>query len=236
MVTLTRQQVREVDRLAIQELGIPGVVLMENAGRNAAGIVLQRLEERSAQTGQLGTVSVVCGGGNNGGDGYVIARHLHNRGVEVKIYAITDPATLSGDAAVHHRICEKMRMLIEPITTQTQLLDTATSWGRAPVLVDALLGTGFQGAVRDHPAAVITAVNGVKTKYGTWILAIDVPSGLDCDTGLPSNATVRADATVTFVASKSGFTNPAARPYTGRVHIADVGAPPGLIDRVLENL
>ena len=119
MAQLTRRQVREVDRLAIEELRIPGVVLMENAGRNAASVVLEILRTDCGVDPAAGHVTVLCGGGNNGGDGYVIARHLHNAGVTVVIYSTADPAKLTGDAAVNHSICAKMGLLICPISTSS---------------------------------------------------------------------------------------------------------------------
>ena len=229
MVHLTRQQVREVDRLAIEQLGIPGIVLMENAGRNAAAVVLDTLQSRGGDSA-LWRVGILCGGGNNGGDGYAIARHLHNHGVQVAVYAAVDPTTLTGDAGVNHRVCAKMGLTIRLITTQRQLSAAAGSLESAHVVVDALLGTGFSGEVRPHMAGVIAGCNELA---GPTIVSIDTPSGLDCDTGQPSNATVRADITLTLVAAKQGFVEPAARAYLGRVIVADIGTPPSLIDRVI---
>ncbi len=226
---LSRDQVRRVDRLAIEELGIPGIVLMENAGRNAAGVIFDLLCDELALDPAKARVAVLCGGGNNGGDGYVIARHLHNRGVSVRVYTTVDPATLKGDAAVNHTICAKMGLPIERITTAQQVATHAQGWSGAHVVVDALLGTGFRGEVRAHLADVIKRCNALA---GPKVVAIDLPSGLDCDTGGPSNATVQADVTVTFVAPKIGFDAPSATRYVGRVVVADIGTPPGLIDRV----
>jgi NAD(P)H-hydrate epimerase len=230
MQVLTREQVRQVDRLAIVELGIPGVVLMENAGRRAAEVVLGVLRDGCGPEPQAGRVVILCGGGNNGGDGYVIARHLQNQAVAVTVFAITDPARLTGDAAVNYNICEKMGLTVCRIESDEQLHSAAKAWAGAAVIVDALLGTGFTGTVRPRVAAVIERCNAV---VGAKIVAVDVPSGLDCDTGQPSNATVRADVTVTFVAPKPGFGVALAGPYVGEVIVAGIGVPPGLIDRVL---
>lgn len=230
MQALTREQVRQVDRLAIQELGIPGVVLMENAGCRAAEVVLDVLRDRCGLEPEAGRVVVLCGGGNNGGDGYVIARHLHNQGVAVTVFGVTDPARLTGDAAVNHSICEKMGLAVCRIDSDEQLHGAAQAWSDAHIVVDALLGIGFTGTVRPQMAAVIERCNAVE---GPKIVAVDVPSGLDCDTGQPSNAMIRADVTVTFVAPKPGFGMASARPYVGEVIVADIGVPPALIDRVL---
>ena len=230
MQVLTREQVREVDRLAITELGIPGVVLMENAGRRVAEVVLGVLRDGCGFAPQAGRVAVLCGGGNNGGDGYVIARHLHNQGVAVTVFTITDPAGLTGDAAVNYNICEKMGLAVYRIDSDQQLDLAKKTWSGVAVIVDALLGTGFTGTVRSRMAAAIERCNAVE---GAKVVSVDVPSGLDCDTGQPSSATVRADVTVTFVAPKPGFEEASAGPYVGEVIVAGIGVPPGLIDRVL---
>lgn len=231
MQTLTRDQVRQVDRLAIEELGIPGVVLMENAGREVAMAVLDTLEADLQVFAGDARVAVLCGGGNNGGDGYVVARHLANQGVNVTAWAAVDPATLTGDAAIQAAIADKMG-LIEPMHTTEQLLGAQERLLEAHVLVDALLGTGFHGEVRPHIAQVIEIANQCKER-GAMIVAVDVPSGLDCDTGEPAHAVVLADVTVTFVAPKRGFAHPQAELYVGRLIVGDIGAPPGLIRKVI---
>lgn len=231
---LTRDQVREIDRLAIEELGIPGVVLMENAGRNAADIVLDMLEEMDDQNlleNEVPRVAVMCGGGNNGGDGYVLARHLYNTGVEVAIFSAKDPAELVGDAKINADIAGRMDLPATLITNEEQLNAMLSELRSADMVVDALLGTGFEGDVREHLANVIRTCNELH-RDGAAVLAIDVPSGLDCDTGEPSNATIAADTTVTFVAMKKGFTKRASR-FTGQVVVVDIGAPLDLIEQVM---
>lgn len=216
--------------MATSELGIPGVVLMENAGRNAASVVLEVLRDDCHVQLKTASVAVLAGGGNNGGDGYVVARHLYNHGVAVTVYVAADPAMLIGDAAVNHAICVKMRVPMRSVISGRELASESSDWTGVHVVVDALLGTGFSGTVRPHLAAVIQRCNALE---GPLLVSVDVPSGLDCDTGCPSNATVRADVTVTFVAQKRGMAKPQAQPYTGRVIVADIGTPPQLIDRVL---
>jgi len=230
MLTLTREQVRQIDRLAIEELGIPGVVLMENAGRNAAEVVLDMIESELQMVAQDAKVAILCGGGNNGGDGYVIARHLSNAGVRVVACAIKPIDDLTGDAAVHARVAERMG-LVKPCAGPELLHGELDALG-PNIVVDALLGTGFEGQVRDDLAAVIDICNALR-EAGASVVAVDVPSGLDCDTGEPANATVAADVTVTFVAVKSGFAQPAAEAWVGRVVPVDIGTPPSLIGRVL---
>ncbi|MEZ6193507.1 MAG: NAD(P)H-hydrate epimerase [Phycisphaerales bacterium] len=223
MKPLTREQVRAVDRLAIKELGIPGVVLMENAGRNAVEIILRFMKERG---GGPGSALILCGGGNNGGDGFVSARHLHNQGVRVRIIAHKPVDQLTGDAAINARICEKMSLDIQPAS----VLNAHTS---APsLIIDALLGTGFTGGLRPDMLELIQHINAQRDQPDPPIIvAIDLPSGLDCDTGRPAQAAVIADLTVTFVAPKLGFSQPAAWPYLGKFEVADIGVPPELIRR-----
>jgi NAD(P)H-hydrate epimerase len=228
--TLTRQQVREVDRRAIEDFAIPGVVLMENAGRGAADIVRQAFESESRQKSDGSFVAIVCGRGNNGGDGFVIARHLSNGGTAVELFLACDPARLAGDAATNFTIAQRMGLRCHPFDTVDRIAAAAHRLGEAVVVVDAVLGTGFAGDVRSPFDGVIDAINQVED---ATVIAIDVPSGLDCDTGKPSNATVRADATVTFVAAKAGFADSVA--YTGRVHVVDIGAPAEIIQAVLSD-
>jgi NAD(P)H-hydrate epimerase len=218
-----------VDRRAIEELKIPGIVLMENAAINAAAtirdLVVRQLKRPPRQT----KVAIVCGGGNNGGDGYAIARHLHNRGIAVTIAAGKDPAELRGDAAINHAIGAAMGLSIQPATDKGQIEQAAVDWRDADVVVDALLGTGFTGEVRQPQAMLIDQINGADAPT---IVAVDTPSGLDCQSGEAASHAVRADLTITFVAEKTGFDVTGVEAYTGRVVVADIGVPPELIGRV----
>ncbi|MCE9589554.1 MAG: NAD(P)H-hydrate epimerase [Planctomycetes bacterium] len=230
MTRLTRAQVREVDRLAIEELGIPAAVLMENAGGNAARAVLDVLRDRVQIDPARARVDVLCGGGNNGGDGYVIARHLHNAGVSVVAYACREASALSGECAVNHVIADRIG-LVRPLSNGEMLRHWPDPAREPCVVVDALLGTGFTGRVRGHVAGVIDRCNAVHRK-GVIVVAVDLPSGLDCDTGVPGGAAIEADVTVTFVAEKVGFASAVAGRYLGRVMVVGIGAPPTLIERV----
>jgi NAD(P)H-hydrate epimerase len=216
---LSRAEVRDVDRRAIDEFGMPGIVLMENAGRGAAELLVQ--------LGIGGRVIVCAGKGNNGGDGFVIARHLENRGVEVRVLLFADSQTLQGDAATNFHI---LRMAGTPIFEYhaTTKPDTwAAELRSCGWIVDALLGTGMQGTVREPMATVIHHINDA----GVPVLAVDLPSGLDCDTGQPLGTCVRAAHTATFVARKLGFDAPAAAPFIGEVHVVDIGVPQALFSR-----
>jgi NAD(P)H-hydrate epimerase len=211
---LSRQEVRELDRRAIEELGVPGVVLMENAGR-AVAEVLVRL-------GCQGPVAICCGKGNNGGDGFVIARHLDNRSIPVRVLLFARPEDLTGDAAVNYQIIARSNLPIHVYAGEAwdeKALEADLA--KAEWVVDALFGTGLTGPVRKPLDGVIAAINARRSH----VLAVDIPSGLDCDTGQPLGPTVRAELTVTFVAEKKGFANSSAKEWIGQVHVVDIGAP-----------
>ena len=224
--TLTRAQVREVDRIAIEELGIPGLVLMENAGRGAAQLILKESTDGSL-------VSIVCGGGNNGGDGFVIARLLAGAGRRVTIFTACDNARLSGDAATNFHIASRMALDFVPFDTPERIQSATSRLHQSAVIVDALLGTGFTGRVRPPIDSAIHAINAAAQSK---IVAIDLPSGLDCDTGLPANPTVRAHHTITFVALKQGLAQDVSREFAGQVHVVDIGTPPELTHRVRQRI
>jgi NAD(P)H-hydrate epimerase len=209
-LTLSREQARAFDRRAIDEIGIPSLVLMENAGRNTASILFAQ--------GVRGPVVICCGKGNNGGDGLVIARHLRNWGAEVRVLLFARPGELSPDAAVHWRVVQNMRIAAQIWQDLDEARLTA-ELSTADWIVDALFGTGLTGPVRAPFDRIIACINASQAR----VLAVDIPSGLDADTGEPLGATVRAQQTVTFVAPKRGYANPAAASWLGQVHVADIG-------------
>jgi NAD(P)H-hydrate epimerase len=213
---LSCNQSRELDRRAIEEFGIPGVVLMENAGRGMAEL-LTRL-------GIKGRVVICCGRGNNGGDGFVIARWLDAWKVSTHVMLFCRPEELTGDAAINCRIVQKcgISMSIPP-----ESLDDASfrrELANADWIVDALFGSGLKGPVRSPYDRIIETINASKVRT----LAVDIPSGLDGDTGGPLGATIRATHTATIVASKKGFEQAESRAWTGEVHIIDIGLPRAL--------
>lgn len=216
MRPLTRDQVREVDRRAIEDFGLPGIALMENAGRGAAVI----LHERAPQA----RVGIVCGKGNNAGDGFAIARHLANLGHDVHLLLAADPAGLRGDAAINWRVADRMELPAVMLESATQA-DWEGAIAGADWIVDALLGTGAVGPPRGAIATAIAAVNAVAARDGAHVLAVDLPSGLDCDSGVVAEPCIRADLTATFVAPKVGFETRAARGVLGEVQVVDIGAP-----------
>jgi ADP-dependent NAD(P)H-hydrate dehydratase / NAD(P)H-hydrate epimerase len=200
------EQMRATDKWAIEERGIPSLDLMERAGAGLADLVAQRSPE--------GRVVVVCGKGNNGGDGLVAARHLRTGGREVDVLITGDPSELSGDPE------ENLRRL--PGAPPEQFGDAARLQGAAAV-VDALLGTGFSGEPREPVAGAIAAINAA----GADVVAADVPSGVDAASGVVEGEAVRADATATFHAPKPGlWINPGKR-HAGDVRVIDIGTPHG---------
>ncbi|OAI51202.1 hypothetical protein AYO47_07300 [Planctomyces sp. SCGC AG-212-M04] len=213
---LTRDEVRDVDRRAIEEYGLPGIVLMENAGRGCAELI------------DDGPVVICCGKGNNGGDGYVIARHLENRGIAIEIVSVCPVSELKGDARINADVAMKAGFKITVAREPREWEALGERLRRAKWVVDALLGTGFTGSLREPYQAAIRTVNS-SSESGRKVLAVDVPSGLDVDAGLPAAECVKADVTATFVAMKPGFLQHAAQPFLGQVQVIDIGVPRSLL-------
>jgi NAD(P)H-hydrate epimerase len=218
MHALTREEVRALDRCAIERLGIPGVILMENAGRNAADAVAELLGRADGRS-----VAIVAGAGNNGGDGFVIARHLALRGAAVVTYLVVPPVKITGDARVN---LDALRALRHDVRKAADVLDgLAEQLKDFDAVVDAVGGTGIRGALRGRLAAAVEQINAA----GRPVVAVDLPTGLDCDTGEASGPAVRAALTVTMLARKKGFDAPGAAAYTGRVRVVDIGIPPEVV-------
>lgn len=212
---LSRAQVRRVDHLAVESLGIPSLLLMENAGRGVAEALLRR--GVSIQS----PVIVCCGKGNNGGDGLVVARHLEIYEIPVEAIIFDDPASFSPDARTALDILRRTDVPLHQFALPEDLPQLRNQLRRAGWIVDALLGTGFSGVVREPYAAAIEEIN----VAGAPVLAIDVPSGLDCDTGEVAGVCVRATATATLLARKPGFRVAAAQAWLGDVEVVEIGIP-----------
>ena len=232
MRSLTREQVRAVDLRANGDYSLPGIGLMENAGRNAAHL-LMALVSLDRVVPPL-RVAIACGRGNNGGDGFVIARHLENLGAEIKILLACDPSAYRGDAAINHAVAVRAGITIDPLES-APISEWSAALAGSDWIVDALLGTGSSGAPRGAVATAIRAINLARHPHSPGsppgkIFAVDIPSGLDCDTGLAAGECVRADATATFVARKIGFDAPGASAFTGAVHVLDIGVPRRLLE------
>ncbi len=217
---MSRNEVRAVDRWAIEEIGIPGLVLMENAGRSCAELIRAKLSDVKCPT-----VCVFCGTGNNGGDGYVIARHLLNTGFEVSIFICGDRQKIRGDAKANLDILERLGYEVGQLDPSSEDIadKVAAVAKRADMVVDALFGTGLQGSLREGHRVLIDAINALERP----ILAVDIPSGLDCDKGQPLGTAIKAALTMTFVAVKRGFlASEEAKNYIGELHVASIGVEP----------
>lgn len=218
---LTCGQIRDLDVLAIEHLGIPSIILMETAARAISDLAyLSLLNPRTAR------VCILCGPGNNGGDGLAIARHLRNVGVAVSVVLAQPRTRMTGDAEINLRIFERIggRPLCAALDADTSEIRKSVT--TSTLLIDALLGTGSSGPPRGSIAELIRLTS---TNESAARIAVDVPSGLDADSGMVHDPCFRADATVTFVALKPGFSKSAAQAMLGQVTVADIGLPHALI-------
>jgi NAD(P)H-hydrate epimerase len=219
MQFLSGQQSRNVDKLAIAEFGMSGLILMENAGRDVADLL-----ERSGLK-RISRIIICCGKGNNGGDGFVLARHLLIRDYLPTVLLFFDPAELAGDALVNYKILQSLKfpVLLSSDDTMTEVFDqlSGDDW-----IVDALLGTGVSGNPRPPIDGFIRRMNHERQRSNCRMLAIDLPSGWDADAGCANEPTVNAAETATFFAMKKGFDRPSAKEYLGVVHVLDIGIPP----------
>jgi len=218
MKLVTAAEMRQLDRRTIEDIGVPSVVLMENAGRSTFQIILREFPDL------LGPVAVLAGRGNNGGDGLVVARYLANEGFSVTVFLMASRDRVRGDALVNLKILEAMGHQVEEVLEEDQLNAAVHRLSRAELVIDALLGTGLDSPVRGLLAQLIDRVN----KLRAPILAVDIPSGLSADTGEPLGSTVQADVTVTCGLPKLGQIVPPGRDYVGRLWVVDISIPPAL--------
>ena len=235
---LTVAQVRAVDRVCLDDYGLPGAVLMENAARGCAELLLK------LAGGPPGVAAVVCGRGNNGGDGFALARHLAIAGIDVRLFApFAEPppeADEPGEAAMNARVARKMGLPWRDWSgaaggeLAAALAEDSAGGGW---VVDALLGTGVTSSPRPPTAAAVAAINAAGAR-GARVLAVDVPTGFDADAGRPfpldggdAGPCVRAEFTASFVARKVGYDAAGASGWTGAVHVVGIGAPPAARER-----
>ena len=220
MLALSRAKVREVDAVAIDEYSLPGIVLMENAGRNASEAIVRLFDSISDQN-----VVVLVGPGNNGGDGLVIARYLELAGAKVRVVLASPAQRFRGDSLTNLEIINRSGInqvcLAGAVAVQWQ-----NALLSATCVIDAILGTGATDAARgDSKVAIESILGRMKIDPRPRVISIDVPSGFDCDRGVPCGPCVCANETLTFVASKQGFKTNGAEIYTGRIQIVDIGVP-----------
>ena len=217
MKVVTAAEMRQIDQDTIEGIGIPGIVLMETAG----SAIVRTIEQHYPTCQRIG---ILAGKGNNGGDGIVIARHLVHAGRDVSLFLASSQESFTGEAHINLQIAKNLGLQIEDILTdrETSLNQIAS----CELLVDAILGTGLRGAVRDPIVAVINAINHLPTP----ILSVDLPSGLDADTGHPLGTCVRADRTVTIGLPKRGLLMHPGAELAGKLEVVDIGFPEQVVD------
>lgn len=236
---LSREQMRELDRYAIESCKVPGLILMENAGRGAAEIIFGLVSTAFRETGfwdsnawekdSIPQIVIVCGMGNNGGDGFVIARHLLRNNFRVIVCLLGNPTDLKGDAKINHDAFVGLGGEVVEINPHAD-----TKWhsklnrilDEAKYIVDAVFGTGLDREVTDWRAQAIETIN----ETNAVRISLDVPSGLDANTGRVLGAAVQADVTITFGGMKSGLLGSSRQSHVGPIHVAHIGVPISLVD------
>jgi NAD(P)H-hydrate epimerase len=214
--TVTANQMREVDRLLMEEAGISLLQMMEQAGRHLA-----RLAQRLVPRGHQGCYLIVAGSGNNGGGGLVCARYLHNWGEKVRVLLSAPPERYTGLAGRHLQTLQHLG-----IPVATELGHTVA--GDIDLVVDAMVGFGLTGSLHGKPAAIVKQI-----LASAWpVLALDIPSGLDASTGIAGVPCIKAMGTLTLALPKTGLLSKAALPYVGDLFLADIGIPPAVYARL----
>ncbi|HEY5923129.1 MAG TPA: NAD(P)H-hydrate dehydratase [Kofleriaceae bacterium] len=216
---VTAAEMRALDRATIDDIGIPAFTLMETAGRAVAHVAMEMLE---GSTG--GHVAVVCGPGNNGGDGFVAARVLRDLGLEAVVYLAVGRSSIRGDAAAHLAVYERAGGVVRMVDTPQTLGDLGDAIAGADLAVDALFGVGLSRALDGHLGDVVSLINHAQRR-----LAVDIPSGLDADTGRVLGTVVAADTTVTMGALKIAHASAPGFAHCGAVDVADIGIPSGVL-------
>ncbi|HEU0036884.1 MAG TPA: NAD(P)H-hydrate dehydratase [Kofleriaceae bacterium] len=215
---VTAAEMRALDRATIEEIGIPGFTLMETAGRAVADAAVAMLG------GRTGHVAVVCGPGNNGGDGFVVARVLRSRGIDAVVYLAVARDALQGYAREHLDVLDRSGGVIQAIASAKQLEAHEAAIRSAALVVDALFGIGTTRPIEGRFAAIVETINATSA-----VLAVDIPSGLETDTGQTLGVAVRAQRTVTMAAPKLALVSAPGFARCGAVVIADIGIPPQLV-------
>ncbi|MEZ6062708.1 MAG: NAD(P)H-hydrate epimerase [Planctomycetaceae bacterium] len=213
-ITMNRELSRQIDADAVGELGIPSLLLMENAARGAVDRLLPHCSPDSR-------IQILAGPGNNGGDGLAMARQLAAIGREPRIAHIPADRRLTADNEANMLFLHNSGLPVIEIREPEQLTPLLADLRPEDWIIDCLLGTGIHGAPRSPFAEIISAAN----ESSARIFAIDIPSGLDCDTGAADGVCIRATMTVTFVSMKQGFCVPSAAEFTGQVVVEHIGIP-----------
>jgi len=217
MDLVTADEMREMDRQTIEAFGLPARLLMENAGRGAARVLMRQYPDLSSAA-----VAVAAGRGNNGGDGSVIARYLFQQGINVKLYLFSESARLQGDAAANFSLLRTLGVPVTELPDEKAFEKYRPEMAQKQIWVDAILGTGLNSEVKGYLQSVIAFVNSLQRP----VLAVDIPSGLHADTGKPCGICIKAALTATFAFAKTGQVQQPGAAFTGDLHIIDIGIPP----------
>jgi len=220
---VTADEMQRMDRQTIESFGIPGQVLMENAGRGATEVLLENFNGVFHKK-----VGVIAGRGNNGGDGFVIARYLAQRGIRVTVFLLAERERVAGDARANLDLLSALDVPVVEMPSQEAFETHKTSMRHHNLWVDAILGTGLKSDVRGYFRDVIQFINGLNSP----VFAVDIPSGLNSETGQPCGLCVRADVTATFALPKIGHLIYPGATFTGALHVVDIGIPPHIRDSV----
>ncbi len=223
MYLLTADEMREMDRQTIENFGIPGRVLMENAGRGAVRMMFDHFSGIRAEP-----VGVAAGRGNNGGDGFVIARYLAAAGIDVTVYLLSETDKVAGDARANLDLLAPLGIPVVELPDENTFSPYKTEMGKKRIWVDAILGTGLTKEVKGYFRAVIEFINSLQRP----VFAVDIASGVHTDTGRPCGTCIHADATATFAFAKLGHIVQPGAAFTGRLNIIDIGIPPHIIETV----
>ncbi|MBC2714703.1 MAG: NAD(P)H-hydrate dehydratase [Desulfobacteraceae bacterium] len=223
MHLLTADEMREMDRQTIESFGLPGRVLMENAGRGAARVLMKKYPDLSSKR-----VAIAAGRGNNGGDGFVIARYLAHAGIHVTVYLLSESSHLAGDAADNFNLLAPLNITVKEITSEENFNQVKSEMAHHHIWVDAILGTGLNSEVKSFFKSVINYIN----RLNRPVLSVDIPSGLHTDSGKPCGTCIRADITATFAFPKIGHILLPGAVYSGELYIIDIGIPPHIVENV----
>ena len=223
MILVTASEMQEMDRRTIDSFGIPGRILMENAGRGATRFFLEQFSNLGDRR-----IGIVAGRGNNGGDGFVIARYLAQAGISVSVYLLAESKRVKGDAAANLSLLKPLNVPIIEIPDKASFSIHQSSMNDPDIWIDAILGTGLKSDVKGYFKTIISFINGLDKP----VFAIDIPSGLDSDTGQPRGVCIQAQATATFAFAKTGHVLYPGAKYTGLLEIIDIGIPPYIVANV----
>ncbi|CAB1071487.1 carbohydrate kinase [Alkalispirochaeta odontotermitis] len=217
MILVTANEMQAMDRQTIEDFGVPGMVLMENAGRGATRFLLEQFPDIGNSK-----VGVIAGRGNNGGDGFVIARYLKQKGIQVQVLLLAESSRVRGDALANLKLLNSLQVPVVEIPDEASFSDFKSQMQDLDIWIDAILGTGLNSDVTGYFKTIIDFING----YEKPVFAVDMPSGLNSDNGQPCGTCIRAAATATFAYAKTGHMVLPGTEYTGKLKVIDIGIPP----------